>query len=241
MQPFSRPKKHISILTYLILTLVFWTYISPPKVWAVGGAPGDIVSDPTTCQYQSATFGTRYKCTDVDGSYTDATGQKNSIKQEPSTPGTLSRDQITKNPKDCKYNAAPYGVAYVCTDAAGGYTSAADVAKANAMSYNPTKGCDKSSDANPMIFTGLGCIPTSTAGFTAALLGFLAGVSGAIALIIMLIGTIQIMTGGDNAEQVKKGKELFTGAITGLAFIIFSVTLLKIVAGDIIKLPGFTN
>ena len=55
----------------------------------------------------------------------------------------------------------------------------------------------------------------------------------------MLAATIQIMTGGDNAEQVKKGKELFTGAITGLLFIVFSVTLLKIIAGDIIQLPGF--
>ena len=89
------------------------------------------------------------------------------------------------------------------------------------------------------IDTALGCIPFQTQGFTAALLGFLAGMAGAISLIIMLIATVQIMTGGDNAEQVKKGKELFTGAITGLFFIIFSVTLLKIVAGDIIQLPGF--
>lgn len=80
---------------------------------------------------------------------------------------------------------------------------------------------------------------TDPSGFTSQLLGFLAGTAGAIALIIMLMATIQIMTGGDNAEQVKKGKELFTGAITGLLFIIFSVTLLKIVAGDIIQLPGF--
>lgn len=89
------------------------------------------------------------------------------------------------------------------------------------------------------IDTALGCLSVETEGFTATLLGFLAGISGAIALIIMLVATIQIMTGGDNAEQVKKGKELFTGAITGLLFIIFSVTLLKIIAGDIIKLPGF--
>lgn len=78
-----------------------------------------------------------------------------------------------------------------------------------------------------------------TQGFTAQILTFLAGISGAISLVIMLAATIQIMTGGDNAEQVKKGKELFTGAVTGLIFIIFSVTLLKIIAGDIIKLPGF--
>ncbi|MFH2085913.1 MAG: hypothetical protein ABII21_03970 [bacterium] len=89
------------------------------------------------------------------------------------------------------------------------------------------------------IDTALGCLSVETEGFTASLLGFLAGISGAIALIIMLIATVQIMTGGDNAEQVKKGKELFTGAVTGLLFIIFSVTLIKIIAGDIIKLPGF--
>ena len=101
----------------------------------------------------------------------------------------------------------------------------------NTMS--PEEGC---TDA---INTALGCIPYDTQGFTSTLLTFLASTAGAISLVIMLIATIQIMTGGDNAEQVKKGKELFTGAITGLLFIIFSVTLLKIIAGDIIKLPGF--
>ncbi|KKU45832.1 MAG: hypothetical protein UX64_C0021G0004 [Microgenomates group bacterium GW2011_GWC2_46_7] len=91
------------------------------------------------------------------------------------------------------------------------------------------------------IDTALGCIPYETKGFTSSLLIFIAGTAGAIALVVMLIATVQIMTGGDNAEQVKKGKELFTGAVTGLLFIIFSVTLLKIIAGDIIKLPGFTG
>lgn len=98
---------------------------------------------------------------------------------------------------------------------------------------------DPTCNGNTGINTALGCVPFKTSGFTSSLLAFLAGTAGAIALVIMLAATIQIMTGGDNAEQVKKGKELFTGAITGLLFIIFSVTLLKIIAGDIIKLPGF--
>jgi hypothetical protein len=113
------------------------------------------------------------------------------------------------------------------------------LAKSSFAYFDPTKDCPGSTDTNPQISTGLGCLSTSTSGFTTALLKFLAGTAGAISLIIMLMATIQIMTGGDNAEQVKKGKELFTGAITGLLFIIFSVTLLKIIAGDIIQLPGF--
>ena len=102
------------------------------------------------------------------------------------------------------------------------------------LAFDPTVGCN-----DKEINTALGCLSVDTQGFTTTLLQFLAGTAGAISLVIMLIATIQIMTGGDNAEQVKKGKELFTGAITGLLFIIFSVTLLKIVAGDIIQLPGF--
>ena len=102
------------------------------------------------------------------------------------------------------------------------------------LAFDPTGSCGEQA-----IDTALGCLPVSTSGFTGALLTFLAGTAGAISLVIMLAATVQIMTGGDNAEQVKKGKELFTGAVTGLLFIIFSVTLLQIVAGGIIKLPGF--
>ncbi len=103
-----------------------------------------------------------------------------------------------------------------------------------ALAIDPTGSCGEQA-----IDTALGCLSVDTQGFTVSLLTFLAGTSGAIALVIMLVATIQIMTGGDNAESVKKGKELFTSAITGLLFIIFSVTLLRIVAGDIIQLPGF--
>ena len=103
-----------------------------------------------------------------------------------------------------------------------------------AMSTDPTVGCSASE-----VNTALGCIPFENKGFTAALLRFLAGTAGAISLVVMLMATIQIMTGGGNPEQVKKGKELFTGAITGLLFIIFSVVLMRIVASDVLQIPGF--
>lgn len=103
-----------------------------------------------------------------------------------------------------------------------------------AMSTDPTVGCGAGA-----VNTALGCIPFENKGFTAALLRFLAGTAGAISLVVMLMATIQIMTGGGNPEQVKKGKELFTGAITGLLFIIFSVVLMRIVASDVLQIPGF--
>jgi len=87
--------------------------------------------------------------------------------------------------------------------------------------------------------TALGCLPYTRDAFVSTLLTFIVGLSGGVALVIMLIATIQIMTAGGNAEQLKKGKELFTSAVVGLLFLIFSVSLLRIIAGDIIKLPGF--
>lgn len=87
--------------------------------------------------------------------------------------------------------------------------------------------------------TALGCIPYTSRGFITALLSFIVGISGAVALITMLMATIQIMTAAGDAKKSQAGKELFTSALSGLLFLIFSVTLLRIIAGDIIKLPGF--
>jgi len=55
----------------------------------------------------------------------------------------------------------------------------------------------------------------------------------------MLIGTIQIMTAGGDAKKIQSGKELFMAGITGLLFLIFSVSLVRIIAGNILKIPGF--
>ncbi len=89
------------------------------------------------------------------------------------------------------------------------------------------------------IDTAIGCIPYKPGTFTPDLLTFASGIAGAIALVVMLSATVQIMTGGGNPEAVKKGKELFGGAVMGIIFIIFAVVLLRIVAGGIIRLPGF--
>ncbi len=62
------------------------------------------------------------------------------------------------------------------------------------------------------------------------------GVAGVITLVMMLIATVMLMTGGGNSEQMKRGKEIFTGAVVGLLFLIFSVVILQIITKDIIKI-----
>lgn len=85
-------------------------------------------------------------------------------------------------------------------------------------SLNPAGDC-----GTGYIDTALGCLPYERTEFIMALLRFLTGISGAIALAVMLIGTIQIMTAGGDAKKIQSGRELFTAGITGLLFLIFSV------------------
>lgn len=86
------------------------------------------------------------------------------------------------------------------------------------------------------IWTALGCIPFTQDKFIFALVKIIMGVAGFISLAMMLTGTIMLMTGGANQEQMKKGKEIFTGAVVGLLFFIFSAVILQIITRDIIQL-----
>jgi hypothetical protein len=99
--------------------------------------------------------------------------------------------------------------------------------------YFPDQGCDQG------INSALGCIPYTTEAFGPALFGLLVGTAGMFALILMLFATFLYITSGGDQEKLKKAKELFTAAVTGLLFIIFSVVLLRITAGDILEVPGF--
>jgi len=88
-------------------------------------------------------------------------------------------------------------------------------------------------------WTALGCIPLDPALFVSWLLAAAIKIGGGIAFLLMLWGGFQVMTSSGNPEQLNKGKNIITAAISGLLFIIFSMLLLKIIGVDILKLPGF--
>jgi len=89
------------------------------------------------------------------------------------------------------------------------------------------------------VYTALGCLPTSPEAFTGSVLTLALGLGGGLALLLMLYGSFLVSTSAGNPEQSQKGKEVVTGAIMGLLFIIFSVVLLKLIGIDILHLPGF--
>ncbi len=87
--------------------------------------------------------------------------------------------------------------------------------------------------------TGLGCIPTELGPFITWFLGFAISIGGGIAFLLFSWGSFLLITSSGNPEQVKNGQDTLVSAGAGLLFIIFSVTLLRIIGFDILKIPGF--
>lgn len=90
--------------------------------------------------------------------------------------------------------------------------------------------------SNPGVITALGCIPSDPRFISFVLFQLLVGVGGGIALLLMLVGATFILTSRGNPEQVKRGKEVFVGALAGLLFIIFSTLLMELIGVDILGL-----
>lgn len=91
---------------------------------------------------------------------------------------------------------------------------------------------------NGDLSTAIGCVPIKLDNFINGLLRWTAGVAGGIAFLLMIFGSLQMVTSQGNPEQLKKGREQFVAAISGLLFIIFSITLLQIIGADILAIPG---
>lgn len=89
------------------------------------------------------------------------------------------------------------------------------------------------------IKTAIGCIPTELNQFIPAFLRYAYAIGGGIALLLMIIGAFQMITSAGNPEAIKKGKEQFVAAATGLLFIVLSTAILHIIGVDILSIPGF--
>lgn len=99
--------------------------------------------------------------------------------------------------------------------------------------------CD---DGNDGIDTAIGCIPITDQN---ALFGFFLkwglGIAGGLAFLLILFATFQIMTSSGDPKKMQAGKELLTAAISGVVLLIFSVFILRIIAGpSLLNIPFFS-
>ena len=99
---------------------------------------------------------------------------------------------------------------------------------------DPFAGCGADS-----INTALGCIPISTpSAFVSWMIPKLLAMVGGVAFLLMVAGAIQIIMSNGDPKQVQAGSQMITSAIGGLLFSIFSLFILRLIAIDILHIPG---
>ncbi|MFA7301483.1 MAG: hypothetical protein WC069_04190 [Candidatus Shapirobacteria bacterium] len=91
---------------------------------------------------------------------------------------------------------------------------------------------------NTSIDTALGCIPVEIGPFTTWLSTWIFGVAGGIAFLMMVYGFFLMATSSGDPKAVQGAKETITSAIQGLLVSIFGVFILRLIALNILQIPG---
>jgi len=89
--------------------------------------------------------------------------------------------------------------------------------------------------------TAIGDIETAPEKFIGSVFGVVLGLSGGIALLLIIYSGYQLMASQGNPEKLQAARDQLISAIIGLVFIIFSLVILQIIGVDILKIPGFSE
>jgi len=92
--------------------------------------------------------------------------------------------------------------------------------------------------ASPKVNTALGCVPVKAGDFVAWLLPPLFGVAGGISFLLMVYGFFLMTTSSGDPKAVQGAWETITSAISGLLVSIFALFLLRLIAVNILQIPG---
>jgi Type IV secretion system pilin len=94
--------------------------------------------------------------------------------------------------------------------------------------------------ASNEIETALGCIPITTEGFVGQLIQIVFGIAGGVAFVLMAYGFIMLSTSSGDEKKVQGAKEIITSALIGLLVALFALFLYKLIAVDILQIPGMS-
>ncbi|NCN87750.1 MAG: hypothetical protein GW941_02550 [Candidatus Pacebacteria bacterium] len=89
------------------------------------------------------------------------------------------------------------------------------------------------------IWTAIGCISQDPKNLVSKLINFGIGISGGIALLIILGSAFSLSISQGDVKKATDAKEWLTAAIIGLIFIIISVSLLEFIGSTVLRIPGF--
>ncbi len=88
------------------------------------------------------------------------------------------------------------------------------------------------------IETALGCVSYTTDGFASWLLKMLFGIAGGIAFLLMIYGFILLGTSSGDEKKIQGAKETISSAIIGLLVCIFALFIFRLIAVNILQIPG---
>lgn len=92
---------------------------------------------------------------------------------------------------------------------------------------------------NKGIWTAIGCISQDPRNLVAKLINFGIGISGGVALIIILASAFSLTISQGDVKKTTDAKEWLTAAVIGLIFIILSVSILEFIGSTVLRIPGF--
>ena len=85
--------------------------------------------------------------------------------------------------------------------------------------------------------TALGNIPSNPTVFAQKILQIGIGLAGGIALILMVIGSVRVLTSSGDQQRLNGGRDMIIAAVSGLLFLIFAVMILRFIGFNIIGFP----
>lgn len=91
---------------------------------------------------------------------------------------------------------------------------------------------------NVRVNTALGCIPVEMNKLVEWALPYVFGIGGGIAFMLMLYGFVLWATSEGDPKKVAGAQETVTSAVKGLLVCIFGLFILRMLALDILKIPG---
>lgn len=89
------------------------------------------------------------------------------------------------------------------------------------------------------IETDLGCISTDPAQFTSRIYAIGLGLIGGAALLSIMYGGYLVMSSRGDKDKLMKGRSYIFSSIAGMVLAIVGFALYQIIAGQVLKLPGF--
>lgn len=89
------------------------------------------------------------------------------------------------------------------------------------------------------IWTAVGCINRDPTQIAQQLITVGLSIGGGVALLMILGAGFIFSTSQGDPKRTGDAKELMTAAITGLLFILFSVTILQFIGYSVLRIPGF--